>query len=111
MRPHTPGWACLLCTGTVSNAAILRRLCRGEGLCAPGFGYRSRLVRKLNAFLPPPLFGIERRLRNAVMRRSSSLSETEECAIGPIHFGYFGASRGNLDAPSVCAGSALMSRR
>ena len=43
--PHMPGWACLLCTGTVSNAAILRRLCRGEGLRAPGFGYRSRLVR------------------------------------------------------------------
>jgi hypothetical protein len=36
-----------------------------------------RLVRKLNAFLTPPIFGIERRLRDMQMRRRS----------GPSHFG------------------------
>jgi hypothetical protein len=30
--------------------------------------------------------------------------------IGPVHFGCFGASRGKLGAPNVCAASALMSR-
>jgi len=41
--------------------------------------FPSRLVRKLNAFLQPPIFGIERRLRNTPMRRGSGLSDSGVC--------------------------------